>query len=861
MDNSVFLDEERNLIDNLNRIDLLISKINQKIDSYNYDAENTLDEKKKEELLEKKYDRVLEVNKLKELKKCPYFGHLVLECDNELLEIFVGEKTIHLDGEFIIYDYRNPLCILFYANQTSFKYNGNNYKLRLKRKVIIEDENLIECFEDTELFENKVFENRSSNYLKTITSEQNMINRFDKNKNIFIYGGTGTGKSTTLLYRISFLNYNYPGVDISNYLYITNNKNKYKELRKDIDLDNIATMSISEYYLSCLYKLFNNKELDSITVNIDGKLNKDIINSELEGKTLNLIYDKYLSDVEDDIERFKDEFNLKVKEFNNYTIYDKYDTLEEIINVKLNDELDKINILKNNVSGWLSSIYAELEDNISGSNENTDYYSFDNTNRKDSIISFLLDIDNEIENKIINYTNIDKSVLTDYLKLSDYLLKNINTVVNTLKRNNIAISFDEYNFQTIISEFNKYKDSTIKLINEYKTELENITNDIENFKMKVIRNNSYNELVDKKEELEGLIKTLEYTLFILIDIENKYILKFEDNYNEILKLEDKLDKGYINLLEYKKYFDKVKEFIFVIYKYENYIEVDNLISDKMLSIINLFKARFNKKVRYYNFIYVEMFNCICNDINFDNIKKYNEYLIDISYRKSNNYLLDTFISSSKVVYCRNSFELDNLNIYRLLYITLVTGYYKTLSSRFDYIFIDDIDNYSLLEVGLIKNTSMNAYFNITSRDLSYLKNINKIIDGKIYSLNINLRNTASLVKYCNNKFNLKVKGSNNIGNVIRELDFINYKDTLDLIRSYCDIVLIGEDKYLDYFKNNNVNCLSINDELDEYSNVVLLEDSSWDDNLKYYLYTRTLGDLIIINTKNITENAIDLEII
>ena len=41
MNNSVFLDEERNLIDNLNRIDLLISKINQKIDFYNYEVENT----------------------------------------------------------------------------------------------------------------------------------------------------------------------------------------------------------------------------------------------------------------------------------------------------------------------------------------------------------------------------------------------------------------------------------------------------------------------------------------------------------------------------------------------------------------------------------------------------------------------------------------------------------------------------------------------------------------------------------------------------------------------------------------------------------------------------------------------------
>ena len=39
MEDTVFLEEEKNLIDNLNRIDLLISRINQKIDSYNYELD------------------------------------------------------------------------------------------------------------------------------------------------------------------------------------------------------------------------------------------------------------------------------------------------------------------------------------------------------------------------------------------------------------------------------------------------------------------------------------------------------------------------------------------------------------------------------------------------------------------------------------------------------------------------------------------------------------------------------------------------------------------------------------------------------------------------------------------------------
>ena len=58
MEDTIFLEEEKNLIDNLNRIDLLITKLNQKVESYNYELENSKDEKKHDELLEKKYDKV-----------------------------------------------------------------------------------------------------------------------------------------------------------------------------------------------------------------------------------------------------------------------------------------------------------------------------------------------------------------------------------------------------------------------------------------------------------------------------------------------------------------------------------------------------------------------------------------------------------------------------------------------------------------------------------------------------------------------------------------------------------------------------------------------------------------------------------
>ena len=512
MEDTIFLEEEKNLIDNLNRIDLLITKLNQKVESYNYELENSKDEKKHDELLEKKYDKVLDINLYKEAKYSPYFGHLVLECHNELLDIYVGEKTIYYDGEFIVYDYRNPLCVLFYSNQNSFKYNGNTYKLKLRRKLIIKEGNLVSYTEDTKIFENAVLQERNHNISKTLSSEQNRIIRFEKTRNVLIYGKDGSGKSSTLNYRIGCLNYNYPGTKINNYLYITNDENKYAELRKLLGVENITVMNINEYYLGCLKELFKEKELDKVKITIDDKYNKEIIDSKLEKKTLKVIFDKFEEEANEDIDRFKEEFKLNVKDFTNLNIYNKYIKLEEIINSSLNDEIDKINILTNNTSGWLDSIYSEVENDISNRNNKIglNYYKFNNTSRKEQLMNFIKDFESKIEDEITNYTDVDKNLMNEYIKLNDRLSKNINTVINTLNNNNITLTFEEYNFDNIISSFNKYKEELITNLNKYKDELNNLDLDINNFKLKLLRGSAYNKLTTRKEELEKLIKDSEY---------------------------------------------------------------------------------------------------------------------------------------------------------------------------------------------------------------------------------------------------------------------------------------------------------------------------------------------------------------
>ena len=325
-------------------------------------------------------------------------------------------------------------------------------------------------------------------------------------------------------------------------------------------------------------------------------------------------------------------------------------------------------------------------------------------------------------------------------------------------------------------------------------------------------------------------------------------------------MEGKFDKNYLNILEYKKYFLKVKEFILLIYKYEKHIDINDLVTDKIRCIINLFKERFNNKVHYFNFIYIELFNCICNDINFNNVKKYKSYLNDLKYKYSNKYLYDTFSTMIKVIYYKKDNELDNINIYRLLYVACVTGYYKTFNSKYNFIFIDDCDDYSLMEIDLLKNTSLTSYFNVSSSDIHYLKNMNKIIDGKIYSLNINLRNSGMVNKYCSKKLGYNLKDSNYIGNSVKEYKFNTYKEILELVKTYNDITVIGEKKDLNYFMSNGVKCININDKIDEYNNVLVL-DNNMSNDLRYKAYSSTLNDLIIYDMSNTPDSINDLEII
>ena len=120
----------------------------------------------------------------------------------------------------IIYDWRSPICSLFYDYEVGpcsyiapmGKISGN---IDRKRQYTIKDSKLLHIFDnniniDDELLQ-EVLANESNDKMKnivnTIQQEQNNVIRNVRDKTLIVSGIAGSGKTSVALHRIAFLLY------------------------------------------------------------------------------------------------------------------------------------------------------------------------------------------------------------------------------------------------------------------------------------------------------------------------------------------------------------------------------------------------------------------------------------------------------------------------------------------------------------------------------------------------------------------------------------------------------------------------------------------------------------------------------
>lgn len=163
--------------------------------------------------------------KIERLLKSPYFGKVVVDfLDNEPKESFyIGTANFTDDAdENLVYDWRSPIAELFYNNMIgpssyTVRQNKIDTVIKERRQFILERDRLVKFFDTSVAIQDdvllEVLGQDETNEMKAITatiqSEQNTIIRDVKSQNILVNGVAGSGKTSAIMQRISYLLYLY----------------------------------------------------------------------------------------------------------------------------------------------------------------------------------------------------------------------------------------------------------------------------------------------------------------------------------------------------------------------------------------------------------------------------------------------------------------------------------------------------------------------------------------------------------------------------------------------------------------------------------------------------------------------------
>ena len=165
--------------------------------------------------------------RLLKIESSPYFASIQFMDDVGVKhDIYIGMTYLKKDElHQIIYDWRAPVCSLFYDYETGPAHylapEGEVYgELLRKRQYKIESQKLIRVFDNSlnindDVLQEVLAENsneKMKNIVNTIQQEQNQVIRNIRDKNLIVQGIAGSGKTSVALHRIAFLLYKIPNL-------------------------------------------------------------------------------------------------------------------------------------------------------------------------------------------------------------------------------------------------------------------------------------------------------------------------------------------------------------------------------------------------------------------------------------------------------------------------------------------------------------------------------------------------------------------------------------------------------------------------------------------------------------------------
>lgn len=279
--------------------------------------------------------------KLYRIKNSPYFASVIFEDeDRERYSVYLG-LTYLKDDDYgnIIYDWRSPICSLFYdfeVGPCAYAAPQGPIKGELirKRQYKIEGGKLLSAFDNSMNIDDDLLQevlatdsnDKMKNIVNTIQQEQNSVIRNVRDKTLIVSGIAGSGKTSVALHRIAFLLYKIKNLTSNDVLIFSPNQifteyisNVLPELGEDNTLQttfndylssNISEFSSVEPFMDFIGRFYSEKvfNVDFIKYKQSDEIINDInlyvedfirkarvVNDFLENKVFNV----YKDDVND----------------------------------------------------------------------------------------------------------------------------------------------------------------------------------------------------------------------------------------------------------------------------------------------------------------------------------------------------------------------------------------------------------------------------------------------------------------------------------------------------------------------------------------------------------------------------------
>ena len=384
---------------------------------------------------DKAYQKEKYFKKLNSIKNKPYFASIVFKDeDGDIYNIYMSLTYLKdNDNNNILYDWRSPICSLFYDYETgpcSYKAPGGVFsgELKRKRQYKIENKKLVGVFDNSLNIDDEVLQEvlaresseKMRNVVNTIQQEQNKVIRNLEDNNLIVQGIAGSGKTTVALHRIAFLLYQIKDLT-SNDILIFSPNNIFTEYISDVlpslGEDNTLQTTFSDYLSTFIDEYDQVEDFSSF-------VSRYYSYNELYP---DMIKYKQSDQIIDDLDNYLDFYISNCKFTSNFKEGDKNLILKDDLNQMLHDKYSKLPLFEriNEMAEKLSSNYYKgsskkvntfLKLFRENSNFSKDYKSIFRNFFLSEFCRIHVDskyIDSFINNKVINY---EDALIFSYIK-------------------------------------------------------------------------------------------------------------------------------------------------------------------------------------------------------------------------------------------------------------------------------------------------------------------------------------------------------------------------------------------------------------------------------------------------------------